>query len=688
MYYCLYDTTLTRGIRKLNIDCDMVEFMRISYENDKHMELFTEHHGYDVLKYTANDNLVAKNISDYEELDASDYDGEFEPENVDFHTEGEQGVHFKRLSTDDPFLTKLVGNGNFIGARSDPMPNLIGNYNVEEDDPEVDIIDPIYKVVKGKTYLVYDPEECWKENKPVLGMRYENPKQLKHALSNYGVARGYKLWYYETDSESLLAYYGKDTSIGRCAGKNKLSKIQEKDKEKGKGKIGENDMENGNGKLGKKDEENGKRCDNGTEFKNHDLNQLCGIKGIKREFSVARTQQQNGVAERKNKTLIEAARTMLAESLLPISFCTEAVNTTCYVQNRSMNYQPVVAGNQPNHNAGIKENLDSGKGRKETISAQQYMMLPLWSIGFQNPQNTYTDVADATFDVKEVEMKFMFLLVEVTRLIIRNMMKKAKRDDKGKSLVDALVNVDGPNPTNSTNSFDAASPSDTVVRPSGYQVLEVRKRNKAYGVNLIERSCFCKLWDLSRILCVHAVAAYMHLYMDPELGFSKHTLLPPIIQKMLGRPKKKRVRHPTENDYEGGIKISDVDGSSSKNVGKGTGSNVGRGTRSNVGRSGGSSSKRGGESVGRGGGSNIGRGGGSVGRGGGSSSKRGGGSVGRCGGLNMGRGDGSNSKRGGGSTTSRGSGSSSKRGGMKRGWSSSFNNEDERQLALDEEAAR
>ncbi|GJY41363.1 putative ribonuclease H-like domain-containing protein, partial [Tanacetum coccineum] len=52
------------------------------------------------------------------------------------------------------------------------------------------------------------------------------------------------------------------------------------------------------------------RCDNGTEFKNNNMNQFCGMKGIKREFSIARTPQQNGVTKRKNKTLIEAARTM------------------------------------------------------------------------------------------------------------------------------------------------------------------------------------------------------------------------------------------------------------------------------------------------------------------------------------------------------------------------------------------
>ncbi|GKF21809.1 ribonuclease H-like domain-containing protein [Tanacetum coccineum] len=60
-----------------------------------------------------------------------------------------------------------------------------------------------------------------------------------------------------------------------------------------------------------------------------DLKNVVPLRGIKREFSVARTPQQNGVAERKNGTLIEAARTMLADSLLPTTFWAEAVSTAC-----------------------------------------------------------------------------------------------------------------------------------------------------------------------------------------------------------------------------------------------------------------------------------------------------------------------------------------------------------------------
>ncbi|GKE55988.1 putative ribonuclease H-like domain-containing protein [Tanacetum coccineum] len=62
------------------------------------------------------------------------------------------------------------------------------------------------------------------------------------------------------------------------------------------------------------------RCDNGTEFKNRVMNQFCERKGIKREFSIARTPQQNGVAKKKNRTLIKAARTKLADSKLPTTF--------------------------------------------------------------------------------------------------------------------------------------------------------------------------------------------------------------------------------------------------------------------------------------------------------------------------------------------------------------------------------
>ncbi|GKF78662.1 putative ribonuclease H-like domain-containing protein, partial [Tanacetum coccineum] len=62
-------------------------------------------------------------------------------------------------------------------------------------------------------------------------------------------------------------------------------------------------------------------------------------RGIKREYSVARTPQQNGVAERRNRTLIEAARTILTDSKLPTTFWAEAVSTayTSYFDSPTKN---------------------------------------------------------------------------------------------------------------------------------------------------------------------------------------------------------------------------------------------------------------------------------------------------------------------------------------------------------------
>nr|GEU45071.1 hypothetical protein [Tanacetum cinerariifolium] len=272
------------------------------------------------------------------------------------------------------------------------------------------------------------------------------------------------------------------------------------------------------------------RSDNGTEFKNHDLNQLCGMKEIKREFSVPRTHQQNDIAERENKTLIEAARTMLTDSLLPIPLWAEAVNTACYVQNRvlvtkpqnkthykllhgrtpsigfmrpfgcpvtilntldslgkfdgkvdkgflvgyyvsskafrvfncrtriiqetlhvnflenkpnvagsgptwlfdidtltkTINYQPVTAGNQSNPSAGFQDQFDAEKAGEEID--QQYVLFPVWSSGSINPHNIDRDV---TFDEKEHEFKGKKPESEVNVSLSSSAQSK-KHDDKTK----------------------------------------------------------------------------------------------------------------------------------------------------------------------------------------------------------------------------------------------------------------
>nr|GFC52136.1 retrovirus-related Pol polyprotein from transposon TNT 1-94 [Tanacetum cinerariifolium] len=78
------------------------------------------------------------------------------------------------------------------------------------------------------------------------------------------------------------------------------------------------------------------RTDNGIEFKNHVLKVYFDSVGISHQMSSVRTPQQNRVVERRNRTLVEAARTMLIFSRAPLFLWAEAIATACFTQNRSI----------------------------------------------------------------------------------------------------------------------------------------------------------------------------------------------------------------------------------------------------------------------------------------------------------------------------------------------------------------
>ncbi|GKC95863.1 retrovirus-related pol polyprotein from transposon TNT 1-94, partial [Tanacetum coccineum] len=78
------------------------------------------------------------------------------------------------------------------------------------------------------------------------------------------------------------------------------------------------------------------RTDKGTEFLNKTLHAYFAKEGIRHETSTARTPEQNGVVERRNRTLVEAARTMLSAAKVHLFFWAEAIATTCFTQNRSL----------------------------------------------------------------------------------------------------------------------------------------------------------------------------------------------------------------------------------------------------------------------------------------------------------------------------------------------------------------
>ena len=77
------------------------------------------------------------------------------------------------------------------------------------------------------------------------------------------------------------------------------------------------------------------RCDNGGEYKSNVFNLFCQTHGIKCQFTTSYTPQQNGVSERKNRTLLGAVLAMLFDSKLSNRYWGEAIQTANYLQNRS-----------------------------------------------------------------------------------------------------------------------------------------------------------------------------------------------------------------------------------------------------------------------------------------------------------------------------------------------------------------
>jgi hypothetical protein len=76
------------------------------------------------------------------------------------------------------------------------------------------------------------------------------------------------------------------------------------------------------------------RSDNGAEFKNASFDEFCLEHEIEQQFSTPRVPQQNGVMERKNRTLVEMARTILDEHRTPRRFWADAISTAYYISNR------------------------------------------------------------------------------------------------------------------------------------------------------------------------------------------------------------------------------------------------------------------------------------------------------------------------------------------------------------------
>ncbi|GKB85901.1 ribonuclease H-like domain-containing protein [Tanacetum coccineum] len=135
------------------------------------------------------------------------------------------------------------------------------------------------------------------------------------------------------------------------------------------------------------------------------------MKGILRQFSVATTPQQNEVAKKRNWTLIEAARNMLADSKLPTTFWAEPVNTACYVQNRVLVVKP--------HN---KTSYELFHGRTRTLSFMRPFGCPITILNTIDHLGKFDGKADEGFLVGySLNSKAFRVINSRTRIVEENL---------------------------------------------------------------------------------------------------------------------------------------------------------------------------------------------------------------------------------------------------------------------------
>nr|KAJ0188265.1 hypothetical protein LSAT_V11C900484780 [Lactuca sativa] len=181
IYFCLPQESLGLGIHTLVNDGDYKEFLDLAYANDKRMNVYVDHHN--------------EPIFDWIEAEESESENEDLDEDEDSFIQDSYFVDHEEDDATYPFPANKTARDRFLNILCEP---------IESEDQDDEYVPP--------QYPVYDERQPWDQMKPMIGMRFCNPTELKHMLSNYAVANGYDLWFEKNDSDRLLV---------KCCKKNK-----------------------------------------------------------------------------------------------------------------------------------------------------------------------------------------------------------------------------------------------------------------------------------------------------------------------------------------------------------------------------------------------------------------------------------------------------------------------------------
>nr|GFA77255.1 ribonuclease H-like domain-containing protein [Tanacetum cinerariifolium] len=208
------------------------------------------------------------------------------------------------------------------------------------------------------------------------------------------------------------------------------------------------------------------------------LENLLSLKGIKREFSVPMTPQQNGIVERKNKTLIEAARTLLADSLLPFHFGLRQLTLLAIKAFRVFNSRTHIG--QETFHVNFMENKPNVAGSGPAWLFDIDSLTRTMNYHPVIAENQTNSHADALVDRKEHDdniQKSVSLNIHSSSSGFKDLNAKFEEcnnnSSNGVNAASSSVSIVGHNFINNTNEFSIAGPSNAAASPTAANSLDV-----------------------------------------------------------------------------------------------------------------------------------------------------------------------------------------------------------------------
>ncbi|GJV98272.1 transposase, MuDR, plant [Tanacetum coccineum] len=519
IYYCAPKKDLSKHLKPLRIDEELAMFIKTAFDNGGKIDLFVEHHGYDVIAdYMRPENVDEELDEEIEEIELEDISEYVGPENV-----GEDDVVIAHVGVQNSLLNKLVDD-KYI-KNEDVNANLGRKCtSLTPDEIEDNAVDDRFKVKAG-----------------------EHLEHLKECMINYGVANGYRLWYRRNDYKNIAVLCGRNVKEGRCSSQKGKQKVDDDEGVSRRLMRGVNPKSKGNPKPTPNSDYSQKGC----AFRlwaswMQDVRDMffinVSIGQCKRAKQMVVYNYEGGLIDHYGKLwdyrhqlltsnhgstveleveTLDGGKTVFKRMYICFKAmkdgwsggCRRVIGldgcflaSTCRVRDLLPHDEHRMCARHIYANFKKKWN---GLHYKTLFWGAAYSTLEVRScVAFENGiSESYHNAILFARD------KPIITMLEDIRIYL--MQRMVAMNEKATTLADPIC----PSITKELDKMKYKQRYWQVV-VSGFQEFEVRKADDGFGVNLQNKTCTCKWWDLSGIPCVHAVAAYSFLNRDPVVGVS------------------------------------------------------------------------------------------------------------------------------------------------------------------------